>query len=100
MTRTAIVWFLIRKRPIYREGDTITMADELSIGLQELLRKARMEHDPDLLKEGVRVLSQALMEMALEEPVGAGRHERSPSVWGSATATGRGIGTPEWARSS
>ena len=39
------------------------MADELRIGLQELLRKARMEHDAHLLKEGVRVLSQALMEM-------------------------------------
>ena len=39
------------------------MADELSIGLKKLLRKARMEHDPDLLKEGVRVLSQALVYM-------------------------------------
>ena len=54
------------------------MADELRIGLKELLRKARMEHDPDLLKEGVRVLSQALMEMEVEEHVGASRHERSP----------------------
>ncbi len=54
------------------------MADELRIGLQELLRKARMEHDPHLLKEGVRVLSQALMEMEVEEHVGAARHERSP----------------------
>jgi putative transposase len=42
------------------------MADELRIGLKELLRKARMEHDADLLKEGVRVLSQALMEMEVE----------------------------------
>ncbi len=48
------------------------MADELRIGLQELLRKARMEHDADLLKEGVRVLSsQALMEMEVQEHVGA-----------------------------
>src|SRR3712207_1218802 len=53
------------------------MADELRIGLQELLRKARIEHDADLLKEGVRVLSQALMEMEVEEHVGAARHERS-----------------------
>jgi len=53
------------------------MADELRIGLKELLRKARMEHDADLLKEGVRVLSQALMEMEVEEHVGAARHERS-----------------------
>lgn len=54
------------------------MADELRIGLSELLRKARIDHDADFLKEeGVRVLSQALMEMEVEEHVGAGRHERS-----------------------
>jgi putative transposase len=54
------------------------MADELRIGLSELLRKAMIEQDADFLKEGVRVLSQALMEMEVEEEyVGAGRHERS-----------------------
>jgi len=53
------------------------MADELRIGLSELLRKAQMEHDADFLKEGIRVLSQALMEMEVEEHVGAARHERS-----------------------
>jgi putative transposase len=53
------------------------MADELRIGLAELLRKAQMEHDADFLKEGVRVLSQALMEMEVEEHIGAARHERS-----------------------
>jgi transposase-like protein len=58
------------------------MADELRIGLQELLRKARMEHDANLLKEGVRVLSQALMEMEVEEHVGASRHERTPGRTG------------------
>jgi transposase-like protein len=36
-----------------------------------------IEHDAGFLKEGVRVLSQALMEMEVEEHVGAGRHERS-----------------------
>ena len=39
------------------------MADELRIGLVELLRKAKMDQDADFLKEGVRVLSQALMEL-------------------------------------
>jgi transposase-like protein len=53
------------------------MADELRIGLQQLLRKATIEQDADFLKEGVRVLSQALMEIEVEEHVGAGRHERS-----------------------
>jgi putative transposase len=56
-------------------GDT--MADELRIGLAGLLRKAQMEHDADFLKEGVRVLSQALMEMEAQEHVGAARYERS-----------------------
>jgi transposase-like protein len=53
------------------------MADDLRIGLTQLLRKARMYYDADFLKEGVRVLSQALMEMEVEEHLGVGRHERS-----------------------
>ena len=58
------------------------MADELRIGLSELLRKAMIEQDADFLKEGVRVLSQALMEMEVQEHVGAARHERSPGRTG------------------
>jgi putative transposase len=58
------------------------MADELRIGLSELLRKAMIEQDAGFLKEGVRVLSQALMELEVEEHVGAGRHERSPGRTG------------------
>jgi len=54
------------------------MADELRIGLAGLLRKAKMGHDADFLKEGIRVLSQALMEMEVQGHVGAARHERSP----------------------
>jgi putative transposase len=53
------------------------MADELRVGLSELLRKAQMEDDADFLGEGVRVLSQALMEMEIEQHIGAGRHERT-----------------------
>jgi putative transposase len=53
------------------------MADELRIGLSELLRKAMIEQDANFLKEGVRVLSQALMEVEVQEHVGAGRYERS-----------------------
>jgi putative transposase len=54
------------------------MADQLRIGLSELLRKAQLEGDAEFLKEGVRVLSQALMELEVEEHIGAARHERSP----------------------
>jgi len=57
------------------------MADELRIGLAELCN-AKMDQDADFLKEGVRVLSQALMEMEVEEHVGASRHERSPGRTG------------------
>ena len=39
------------------------MADELRIGLHELSRKAMIDQDADFLKEGIRVVSQALMEM-------------------------------------
>lgn len=53
------------------------MADELRIGLAQLLRKAQIEHNTDFLKEGVRALSQALMEMEVEEHIGASRHERT-----------------------
>jgi putative transposase len=58
------------------------VADELRIGLSELLRKAMIDRDADFLKEGVRVLSQALMEMEIQEHVGAAPHERSPSRTG------------------
>jgi putative transposase len=54
------------------------MADELRVGLQQLLRKAQLEHDTDFLRESVRAISQSLMELEVEEYVGAGRHERSP----------------------
>jgi transposase-like protein len=41
------------------------------------LRKAMIDQDADFLKEGVRVLSQALMEMEVEQHVDAACHERT-----------------------
>src|ERR687887_92270 len=52
------------------------MADELRMALAEVLRKAGVD-EADFLREGVRVLAQALMELELAEHVGAERHERS-----------------------
>jgi putative transposase len=54
------------------------MADDVRMALTDLLRKAEVEPDLDVLREGVRVLSQALMELALAEHLGAGRYERTP----------------------
>jgi putative transposase len=54
-----------------------TMADELRIGLKELMRKAQVEGDADFLREGIRALSEAIMEMEVEDHIGAVRHERT-----------------------
>ena len=54
------------------------MADDLRMALSELLRKAELERDADFLRDGVRMLGQALMELEVTEHLGAERHERSP----------------------
>jgi transposase-like protein len=53
------------------------MADELRIALEELLRKAGMDRDCDFLREGVRAMSQALLEVEVSQHVGAEKHERT-----------------------
>ena len=59
-----------------------TMADSLSMALSELLRKAEAEPDLDTLREGVRVLTQALMELEVAQHLGAERYQRSPDRQG------------------
>lgn len=54
------------------------MADETRMALAELLRKAEAEPGLDVLREGVRVLAEALMALEVEQHLGAGRHERTP----------------------
>ena len=58
------------------------MADDLRIGLEDLLRKAHLAQDVDFLRDGMRVLSQALMELEVTQHVGAQRHERTPERTG------------------
>ncbi len=53
------------------------MADELRMALTELLRKAQAEEGADFLREGARVLAQALMELEVAQHVGAERHQRT-----------------------
>jgi transposase-like protein len=52
------------------------MADELRMALTELLRKADAG-DAEFLKEGVRALAQALMELEVTQHLGAERYERA-----------------------
>ena len=54
------------------------MTDELRMALSGLLRKAETEPDVDVLREGLGLLSQALMEIEVEAHLGAGRYERTP----------------------
>src|SRR5579863_5562805 len=49
----------------------------MSMALEALLRKAQVEQDVDFLREGVRVLAQAVMELEVTRHVGAGRYERT-----------------------
>jgi putative transposase len=58
------------------------MADEMRMALETLLRKAQLEHDVDFLRDGLRVLSEALMELEVTQYVGAERHERTPERTG------------------
>ncbi len=53
------------------------MADALRMALLELLCKAELEQDTDFLREGVRALSEALLEIEVEQHLGAAKHERT-----------------------
>jgi putative transposase len=75
------VWFLSEETNLPRRR-RYTVADELRIGLQELLRKAQVGSDANFLKEGVRALSQAIMEMEVEDHIGAAHHQRGPGRTG------------------
>lgn len=48
------------------------------MALLGLVRKAGADGDVDFLREGVRVLAEALMDLEVKEVVGAGLYERSP----------------------
>jgi transposase-like protein len=74
------------------------MADAVRMAGVELVREAEAEPGLDGLREGVRVLAEAVMDLDVEQPLGAGRHERSPErsghrnghrerVWGTRVGT-------------
>ena len=57
------------------------MAEDVRMALDDLLRKVELK-DVDFLREGVRVMSQALMELEVSQHVGAERHERTSNRTG------------------
>ena len=58
------------------------MAETVSMALAELIRKAEEQGDVDFLREGVRVLAQAVMEAEVTELTGAAKTK--PSATGFA----------------
>jgi putative transposase len=58
------------------------MADELRMTLLETLRKAGFDQDVDFLREGVRVLAEAVMEAEVTQHLGAAPYERTPDRTG------------------
>jgi transposase-like protein len=52
------------------------------MALDELLRKAQVSDDVDFLREGVRALAEALMELEVTQQISAGRYERTPQRTG------------------
>jgi hypothetical protein len=76
-------------------------APEFRMALLELLRQYQGDRASDVLREGVRLLAEALMELEVSEQVGAGRYERSSldgsTWWGSSRTRRRSCGC--WARS-
>ena len=62
------------------------MAENLSMALAELLRKADAEPDVDTLREGVRVMTQTLMELEVAQHLDTERYQRSPDRQGGRQA--------------
>lgn len=52
------------------------MTDEVSVALLEYLRKVGLGLEPDFLREAIRVLSAALMEVEVSQKAGAERYAR------------------------
>lgn len=49
-----------------------------TIALKEYLINIGLDEDADFLRQGVELLSQMLMELEVEQQIGAGKHERTP----------------------
>jgi transposase-like protein len=52
------------------------MTDEVSVALLEYLRKVGLGLEPEFLREAIRVMSEALMELEVNQQVGAERYAR------------------------
>jgi transposase-like protein len=84
LNEAAIVWFQSSNANHTMED---TMADDFRIALEELLLKAQMGGKVDVLRESVHAMAQALMEMEVEQHLGADKYERTASRTGHRNGT-------------
>jgi len=94
LTGTAIVWFPLGLKDT-KQGELTTIAHTEHGTCRPSAQGCKADADPDLdtLREGVWVMTQALMELEVAQHLGAQRYQRSPDrqVNGRATATATGI---------
>ena len=49
-----------------------------SVALKQYLSKIGLEGDVDFLRESIQLMTQMLIELEVEEQIGAEKHERTP----------------------
>ena len=74
------------------------MADEVRFAPEEVLRNAEADPGMDMLREGVRVLAEAIRVLEVKQHLGSGAMSARRNGADSATAPGRAAGTRGWAR--
>jgi hypothetical protein len=62
--------------------------------LTKLLRKCKTAKDEDVLREGVKLLAQELMELEVSEKAGQSGTSAAPSARPTGMGTVRGTGIP------
>jgi transposase-like protein len=74
LTKSVIVRFLEDLTNHKHKEHTMT---DISMALLEYLRKHGLDRDANFLQEGVRLLSELIMDLEVSEQIRAGRYERS-----------------------
>jgi hypothetical protein len=75
-----------------------SMADEWIVSLLELLRKADPTERADFVRQATERVAQAIVELELEQKIGAARYERTETRTNSRNGSAPVSGTPRQVR--
>jgi len=75
LTKSVIVCFLEDQENHSNKEHTMT---DISMALLEYLRKHGLDQDSNFLKEGIRLLSEMVMDLEVSEQIRASKYERNP----------------------